>query len=92
MSDTALIAMLRSRELEIRDWRTKGDPLPHGLAGALLDTEARLSQAADALTGANAREAAAWDEGWDSGNFYAIDDFNRGHKTTNPHRTVAATQ
>jgi len=29
----------------------------------------------------------AWDSGWDAGNFYAIDDFNRGYKTKNPYKS-----
>lgn len=30
-------------------------------------------------------KAGVWDEGWDAGNFYAVDDFNRGPKTKNPY-------
>jgi hypothetical protein len=32
----------------------------------------------------------AWDEGWDAGNHYAIDDFDRDYKATNPYRVGAS--
>lgn len=34
----------------------------------------------------NEQKAIAWDRGWDAGNFHAIDDFHRDHKSTNPYR------
>lgn len=32
-------------------------------------------------------KADIWDAGWDSGNFYAIDEFNRDGRNKNPYRS-----